>query len=370
MSQTTAILGLGLIGSSLARAFKQRAASLTGRIIVYDRKPEVLRQALADGSADEAYQLNPADPLSTDFSPLHDCRAVFICTPVALIPALAQAVAARTAALITDVGSVKTPLLARLGDLRFIGGHPMAGSERVGYACGRAGLFEDAIYVFCPPAGREQDPQVVADIAWLSTLASAIGASPLVLPAGQHDEAVAAISHLPHVVAAGLVNTAVGRQDDLRQRLAAGGFRDITRIASSEPDLWSGICLQNRGPLLRQLAACIRQLDDFRHALTERDAEALCRYFTQARDSRDRLPDTDSRGSLEAEALLTAEISDRPGELGRLATLLGEAGISIRNMGIRHARPYEGGRLSVYLADPADLRRAKALLSQAGYDCE
>ncbi|NJP40316.1 prephenate dehydrogenase [Oscillospiraceae bacterium HV4-5-C5C] len=370
MSQATAILGLGLIGSSLARAFKQRAAELTGRVIVYDRKPEVLRQALADGSADEAYQLDQMDSAGTDFTPLKDCGAVFICTPVAVIPRLAQAVAARTAALITDVGSVKAPLLTQLEGLRYIGGHPMAGSERVGYACGRASLFEDAIYVFCPPAGREQDPQVLADTAWLSALAAAIGASPLVLAAERHDEAVAAISHLPHVVASGLVNTAVGRQDDLRQRLAAGGFRDITRIASSDPELWSGICLQNRGPLLRQLAACIRQLDDFRHALTERDAEALSRYFAQARDSRDRLPDTDSRGSLQAEALLTAEISDRPGELGRLATLLGEAGISIRNMGIRHARPYEGGRLSVYLADPADLRRASALLRQAGYDCE
>lgn len=358
-AQSLGVVGLGLIGGSLAKALKTKAGA---RVIGMDRDAAVVRQAMEDGTLVKGAVLPPG--LRGDaFAVFSGCQAVFIALPVDLIPAAADAVAAHCAGIITDVGSVKGAVMQATRAGRFVGGHPMAGSERQGYACASHTLFENAVYVLCPREGGEQDAQVLAE--W----AGRIGATPVLMDAHRHDAAVAAISHLPHVTAAALVRAALDGADPVTARLAAGGFRDITRIASSNASLWAGISLQSRPALSGLIRGQIDQLERFLTALEAGDEAALTDYFARAAALRDALPQRGS-GALGAGAVLMVEVDDRPGVLGRIATLLGERGINIRNMRIDDARQYEGGRLRVIIDDAGRLEQARILLREAGMDCE
>lgn len=357
-AQPLGIIGLGLIGGSLARALKLKAGA---EVIGMDRDAGVVKQAIDDGILTKGAVL-PADFKGDAFSIFKNCQAVFIALPVRLIPAAADAVAGYCEGIITDVGSVKGTIMRDTKATRFVGGHPMAGSERQGYACASHTLFENAVYVLCTREGAQQDAQVLAD--WVSR----IGATPVIMDAQRHDAAVAAISHLPHVTAAALVRAALAQADPSVARLAAGGFRDITRIASSDAALWAGISMQSRPRLSGLIRRQIEQLEGFLTALEGEDEAALIDYFNQAADLRNALPQRGS-GALNAGAVLLVEVDDKPGVLGRIATLLGENGINIRNMRIDDARQYEGGRLRVIIDDADKLEQAASLLRKAGMDC-
>ena len=360
---TVGVIGLGLIGGSLAKALRFRWERVA-RLFVFDTDEDMLREADKEGLVDGYFVLTPA---SFTFSApaaaaLAACDLVLICTPVACIAPYARAVAAVSDALLTDVGSVKSEVMEATCGLRFIGGHPMAGSERRSFICSNEGLFENAVYVLCPPTDGSQNAE---DLVCLEEMIRAIGALPRQMQAEEHDRAVAAISPLPHVVAAGLVNTA-GRTEILD--LAAGGFRDITRIASSDADLWTGITYMSRERLLPILDEFAAQMEIARVALQSGNRADLRAFFASASALRSNMSGTGG-GALMTEALINVELEDRPGELAVIATLLGVRGISIKNMSIVHARQYEGGRLQLFLTEHHQVELAKELLTKAGYEC-
>lgn len=381
------VVGLGLIGGSLAKAIRLR----TGLAVIgLDRSADVIRAALADRVLTAGAVIGGAAPAVTSaddrtdtgadadsgvgsdagdaasWSLLSGCAVVFICTPAATVPDLAARAAASCGGLITDVASVKQPILEKIKLERFIGGHPMAGSEKQGYAFASESLLENAVYVLCL---QEDSRLPYAEVRRLEQLIRQIGATPVHLGAREHDRAVAAVSHLPHVAAAALSLLAARSDQGSLARLAAGGFRDITRIASSDPGLWAGITSESREALLPLLDDYAGLIEEFRAALADGDQSALHRFFFQAAQYRNSLP-VDGRGALAAHSSLTVYVTDRPGVLGHVTTLLGENGINISNIRIRELRTYEGGCLQLLLPDSSQAVRAAWLLKEAGYECD
>ena len=266
-----AVIGLGLIGGSLAKALKKRAGV---QLVALDCNRRSLDQALAEAVVDVAGLVSEqtADDLELDrpsWQLLKDCQLVFVCTPVDQVVATVEKAAHYCSGLITDVAGIKAPILKQVTVDRFIGGHPMAGSERQGYRFSSDSLFENAVYAWCSHANTSLSHSCVLRF---ETLIQAIGAIPIHMAAQAHDQAVAAVSHLPHVVASALCQ-AVARQDQgLMARLAAGGFRDITRIASSDPALWTQLCLQSREHLLPMLSGLRAVLEAFHTAIDQEQA--------------------------------------------------------------------------------------------------
>jgi len=370
--RTAGVVGLGLIGGSIARALKKRVG--LSHVVGMDRKPEVLAAALADGAIDQGALLRPAgtDGSADSFSELDGCDIVFLCTPVDTLPDLVPHVAACCDGILTDAGSVKLPVLQAVGHIpRFIGGHPMAGSERTGYPFSSADLLEGAVYVICTPEGEDPSSRAHSnrDAEALAELVRGMGALPMRMQAGVHDHAVAAISHLPHAVASALSVLAAEQDGGVLSRLAAGGFKDITRIASASPSLWTGICLQSAPALLPVLDAFAEVLERFRSAIGSGDAASLRSLFEAGAAYRAGLP-TAGHGVLESYATLKIQIPDQPGALAGVASLLGDRGINIRNMDITNVRSYESGVLRILLHDSHQLEAAMTALTEAGYVCE
>lgn len=275
------VLGVGLLGGSLGLALRQRrlAAEVWGLV----RQDRVIAEAEAAGVVDRATtRLDEA---------VKESDLVVLCLPVGAMPAMAEAIRPHLKAgtVVTDVGSVKETVVARLEPVIeaaggwFVGSHPMAGSHRTGFAAAEPDLFAGAVCVVTPTP--ESHPPAVAQV---EELWRAVGSTVLSLSPAQHDELVSRSSHLPHVVAAGLasyvLSPAHGR---LGNRLCAGGFRDTTRIASSSPELWRDIALGNRHHLARALGVLVADLEEFRQALLEEDAKAVGDFFEAAQQRRD-----------------------------------------------------------------------------------
>ena len=379
------IIGLGLIGGSLAKALQRRAGL---DVVGLDRDWQVVETALADGVLAAGARLpdfpaesekdcpeNPPDQgqaatvLAEDESAwqlLADCEVVFFCTPAVTIPGLVHHAAKYCPGMLTDVASVKQPIMEKITLDRFIGGHPMAGSERQGYAHSSETMLENAVYVLC----LQPDSSLpISQVHRLEDLIRLAGAFPLHLGAREHDRAVAAVSHLPHVAAAALSLLAANQDQGSLSCLAAGGFRDITRIASSDSGLWAGISLESSRELLPILESYIELLKEFHRDLQAGDRHSLQRFFFQAAQFRNSLP-VDGRGALSTNSSLTVYISDKPGELGHVTTLLGANNININNIRIRELRTYEGGCLQLLLPDAAQAARAAWLLKESGYECD
>jgi prephenate dehydrogenase len=282
--ETVALIGVGLIGGSLGLALRERR--LARRVVAVARRPETVRQALAVGAADEGSSDLEAGAAAADL--------VVLCVPVLSMPPLVERMAPhlKPGAVVTDVGSTKAVLVREIprrlrSENRFVGGHPMAGSERTGVEAARADLFEGARYLLTPaPDTPEREVERLA--RWVTGL----GAVPVRLDPEAHDRAVAAISHLPHVVAGALAAAVVaGESPDtgtLRQ-LIAGGFRSTTRIAASSPEMWRDICLTNREAVLEALQAFGSELALFTRALEAEDGAALLAAFERARRAREEL---------------------------------------------------------------------------------
>ena len=268
---TVAIVGVGLIGGSLGMALKRRRRAR--RVVGIGRNPE--RLALAQ-------RLEAIDSWSTDMAAvLAEADTVVLCTPVGkIIEDLPMVLTAcRKDAVITDAGSVKTPIVkAAGGDRRFVGSHPMAGSERAGVEAARANLFDEATWALTPTEGG--DPRAFERIA---ALAHSVGSSTLVLDPKAHDAAVAVTSHLPHVMAWALMRLAHERacQDPHVRRMAAGSFADAPRVAASSPGLWQDICQANKVALLNAIEELQEQLTEAAEALKKGDGKRLEEFFAQ-----------------------------------------------------------------------------------------
>lgn len=282
MIERLAIVGVGLLGGSLAKA--ARAHAIAREIVGIGRDEGRMRPAVTDGTLDGATTDLAAGLRGAD-------RVVLAATVLAneqLLPALWQAAAA--GAIVTDVGSTKRGIVAAAErlvpgrrDVLFVGSHPMAGSEKAGYAVSRADLFQGATVVVTP--GESSTPAAVKSV---SELWSAVGARVVTLEPEAHDRAVAAISHLPHMVAWALVD-AVARFEPDAFDVAARGFKDTTRIAASDPDVWREILLANRDAVTASVAAFRVALDDLERLVARGDGEALTALLARVKTAREKL---------------------------------------------------------------------------------
>jgi len=353
-------IGLGLIGGSIAKALRQSVPGV--KIIAYDVNQDSVRAALEQRIIDTA-----AASINTDFS---RCDYIFLCAPVQKNGVNLKAVKGVMSpdCLLTDVGSVKSAIHAAVREAGlehcFIGGHPMAGSERTGFINSKAALLENAYYILTPTE------QVLPEkIKSYRDLVSRMGAIPLVLDYRKHDYVTAAVSHLPHVVASTLVNLVRDSDDEdgIMKMVAAGGFKDITRIASSSAVMWQQICLTNTENITGLLSDYIDALSVFREKIERRDETALYELFDSARIYRDSFINASS-GPIKKSYRFHVDIADRPGALADIVAVLARQNINIKNIGITHNRETEDGVASIELYDDKALDLAKYILSDRGYE--
>jgi len=271
------ILGPGLLGGSIGLAAKRRKAA--ERVAVWARRIEACDAVLACGAADEAtHDLRRA---------VSESDLVVLATPIGVMRSLAEQI--RTVippgCVVTDVGSVKYPVVTALSDLlpKFVGSHPMAGSEQTGIEAARVDLLEKAVCIVTPRENTDKTALSVVHEFW-----KALGCSVWTLSPSVHDEVVAHISHLPHMVAAALVNV-VCRDGSERLKFVGPGFKDVTRIASGPPEMWTEICLENRQEIGRALEPLIEEMGRVRAALANADPVELRAMLKRAKHFRDEL---------------------------------------------------------------------------------
>ena len=354
-------VGFGLIGGSIARSLKKQNEDVS--VHVYSRrKNPALDEGMAEGIIDSIwYEID--ERFST-------CDIIFLCAPVlkntdylsVLKPLL------KPGCILTDVGSVKGTICKKAAELglsrQFIGGHPMAGSEKTGFENSTDILLENAYYLLTP---FEETP--LENLSLLKELVAKTGANCVVLSPSEHDKITAAISHVPHIIAVSLVNM-VRTSDNEEQNMkafAAGGFKDITRIASSSPQMWQDICLANSESIDYFLSHFEKQIEDFRHMIAEKDGASIQDEFHTAGDYRDSIPA--KKSSVIARSYdLFINIDDRAGAIATIATILSVNGISIKNIGIIHNREYVDGVMKLELYKEDDEKKARELLIQNRYD--
>lgn len=346
---TILVAGVGLIGGSVA--LRARSLLLARRVIGYDRDPEVLNRAVGLGVIDEA-RMEPGEWLG-------EVDLVVLAAPVAALAPLASDLRpfVRDGALWTDVGSVKGPLARALADLpNYVPGHPMAGSERGGVEHATGLLLQNAVWVLTPT-----DDTPLAALARVRAFVEALGAAPVVMPPDAHDQLVATISHLPYLAALALTHMVA--RDERLALLAAGGFRDLTRVASGDPRMSRDMVVENRAALRDALARFRRQLDLLEAQLDAPDDLLFAAH--ESKRTRDSLPIV-RRSLLPPRHDLLVAVEDKAGELGRITQVLGEAGINIKDIEVLAIRE-QGGSVRLGLESPEDVERARGLLEGATY---
>src|SRR5438067_840183 len=350
-----AVVGTGLIGASVALAAKR--GGRTG-VIGYDVEPEALSSALRRGAVDgRAGSLGEA---------VAEADLAVVAAPVAQLVAQVRSEleASSEGCTVTDVGATKVGVCsAARGSARFVGGHPVCGSEARGAEHASAELFEGATWFLTPLA--ETDP---ARYRLVHGFVSSLGATPVAVDPQAHDRLVALTSHLPHVLANLLVNQAgSGRIAGHEPVAAAGGsLRDMTRVAGANPRIWVDIFLDNAGPLRDSLVEHRRRIEQFERALDSGDAGFLARWIGEAAGNRRRmLADayTDP-GELQQ---LRVHVPDRPGVLAGITQALGAERINIEDFELHHVSPDRGGTLTLLVGGAEEAQRAAALLESQGY---
>lgn len=361
MKDTTfGFIGLGLIGGSIAKGIKRTCPD--ARIMAYMRTRAKLEQAKADGIVDVI--------LDGIGEPLRECDIIFLCTPVEYNAQYLTQIRPflKPGALISDVGSTKEDIHCVVTSLGmedvFVGGHPMAGSEKTGYENATDHLLENAYYIVTPTALSSEE-----DADRIVTVAKLIGSIPIVLDYHEHDRIVAAISHLPHLIASSLVNLVKDSDthDELMKRLAAGGFKDITRIASSSPEMWEQICMTNTGNIIDMMESYIASLNQILHSLKAHQGKDIYELFNTSRAYRNSISEN-RRGSVTPEYAFTVDIVDEPGAISTLSCILSARGISICNIGINHNREQGEGALKIVFYDEASMQQAWTQLKKYNYE--
>lgn len=352
-------VGLGLIGGSVAKAIRQYYPNY--EIVAFDKSKETLALATQESCIDVA--------CSTIDDNFKDCRYIFLCAPVSYNTAYLEQLKhyLHKDLVITDVGSVKTSIhteVIRLGlEEYFIGGHPMAGSEKSGFVNSKAMLIENAYYIITP-ASKVPDKKVLE----YSDFVESLKALPVLLGYEEHDYITGTISHLPHIIASTLVNLVhdTDSKEEWMRHLAAGGFKDITRIASSSPIMWQHICLKNSRNLVTILDQYIDKLKEVRQFVQDEDEGELYHLFESSKNYRNSIP-SGSAGPLKKVYAVYCDIVDETGGIATIATILASNNISLKNIGIIHNREFEEGVLRIEFYDEASSSKAAALLQKYRY---
>ena len=358
--QTIGFIGLGLIGGSIAKALKAKRPDAT--FIAYNRSKSSLVEAMADGTINQA--MNTIGPAFSE------CDMIFLCAPVSVnIRCLEQLKPIiKPTCILTDVGSVKTTIheaVEKLGMTHyFIGGHPMAGSEKTGYSSAKAHLLENAYYILTPGEGTTDTM-----ISEMVSIVKDINALPIILNYKEHDRITAAISHLPHIIAYTLVNLVKDSDNPqgMMRMLAAGGFKDITRIASSSPEMWQQICSENKSQIIDMLNLYIERISEMGTAIQNNDTQMLLDAFGSAKNYRDDIPQSHARSLLQSSYEIFVDLIDESGAIATIATILATNGISIKNIGIVHNREFQEGVLHIEFYDEESAEKATELLAKYHY---
>lgn len=352
-------IGLGLIGGSIAKKIKINHPGC--KIIATARRQETISEAFDMGL------ITNNELLSLDtFS---ECDIIFLCAPVEknldYLRELKDVISEHT--IITDVGSTKTQIhkeVIKLGlEKQFIGGHPMTGSEKTGISNANEYLLENAYYIITPTAQNTQ--QQIDDFY---TLVKELGSIPMVLDYEAHDYATASISHLPHMIAYTLVNLVkdIDDESETMKTIAAGGFKDITRIASSSPVMWESICMTNQEQLLKLMDKYIYSLNELRSDIKSGSSQVLLDKFQSAKDYRDSITVRNVKSYNKVHELFL-DLADEAGGIAIIASILAFKGISIKNIGIVHNREFEEGVLHIEFYDEEAVELAAELLVEKNY---
>ena len=349
MTARVAVIGTGLIGGSVGLALVRRGHAVVG----YDRDTERAERAKTLGAVTEiAASIEEAARGAT---------VAVIAVPVGQVVAAATAALEAGAEVVTDVGSVKGPVVASLGSPRFVGGHPMAGSEQEGVDGADADLFVGATWVLTPTEATD-----ATAYTQLRALIRDLGAEVVTVTPEHHDVLVALVSHVPQLAASTLMDVATAHEEEHRtlMRLAAGGFRDMTRIAAGHPGIWPDILTTNRDAVLDALDAYLDALHAARDFVAQSDDVALLALLERARAGRRNLP----VGVSVAQDLveLRVPVPDRPGSLAEVTTLAGRLGVNVADIEIAHS--LEGGAgVIVLVVAAADAARYEEGLHALGY---
>lgn len=358
--QEITIVGLGLIGGSLGKALvKKQPALKVGGVDVSQGIIEeaVNRKIINWGTVNIGEGVGKAD-------------LVFLATPMPAMARVCREMAPflKPGAIVTDVGSTKENVVNLMREelpstVHFIGGHPMAGSEKGGLYGASELLFENAAYILTPTA--ETDPEVVNRVR---NVVESLGARTMLMTPGDHDRKVAAISHLPHLIAGALVNTVgvLEAEEEGYFSLAAGGFRDTTRIAASNSEMWCDIMLQNEKAILSMIRKFRHSLQEFENALAQRNSEHLLSLLAKARAWREMVP-TGMKGILPHLFELSVTVPDQPGIIGEISRLLGERRINIIDIEIQRVREEDEGTIRLGFTAEEDRESACEILAKNGF---
>lgn len=358
MFDRVGIIGVGLIGGSLGMGIVQRG--LSREVVGIGRSPENLREAERMGAVTRTAASLAEGVRGADL--------VIVATPVtSIIKSVREVVPHLTpGTIVTDVGSTKQQIVEQAEAVMpdgafFVGGHPMAGSEAAGVRFADRYLFEGAYYVLTPtPRTSPSALRVVGE------LARAVGAKPIEMSPAAHDFAVAAISHLPHMAAVALVN-AVGSMPGSKEifSLAAGGFRDTTRVAAGNPEVWRDILATNSAMLRAAMAHFRKELDRIDDLLEAGDMQGLQALLQDARELRKAVP-SKAKGFLHDLFNLLINIPDRPGSIAEVASVLAADGLNISDLEILRVREGEGGTVRLSFASREARDAAREILKHAG----
>ena len=352
--ETVAIAGVGLIGGSIGLGIHQRF--LASKVIGLDQNPKALEAALGMGVIDEA-KFNSGKWLG-------DVDLLILASPAATIVSSAESMQPflKSEAIVIDVGSTKADIVrqtCKLG-LNFVGTHPMAGSERGGVQNASAALLENALWVLTPSDCTNQKA-----LKTVHNFIERLGAQVTEIPPEKHDKLVAAISHLPYLAALALTKTISEDEDSQKMMLlAAGGFRDVTRVASGSPRMSRDMVVGNKAQLREVLEVFKRHLDDLGELLEQ--PEKMLLAAEAAKNTRDSIPIV-KRSLLPPSFEINVAVPDKPGQLARITTALGGAGVNIRNIAVLDIRE-EGGALRLDFNDEASVDQATNILTSLDYE--
>lgn len=351
-----AILGTGLMGGSLGLALRRARPDVV--VTGYDADPTALRGALQRGAVTSA--------ASDAAEAVAGAAMVVLGVPLDAAPQLLEAIASEVedGAVVTDLGSAKAMVVEhgrRHFGARFVGGHPMAGSERHGIEAAEVDLYENAWWIVTPTTETSAEAyRAVADMA------SVVGATPVALDPGTHDALVARLSHLPQLVASALVDVAASSGDkESVLGLAGPGFRDVTRIAASHPDLWVTIVGANEGAVLEAIGGLRSRLAQLEEDIAEHRWEELRSWLAGARAARLELFAKPDYG--DEPVALELLVPDRPGVLAEVTTAAGELGANIEDLRIMHSTEGGRGRLELIVAGRRPAELLTAALMELGY---
>ena len=358
MAKTIYIAGLGLIGSSMALGIKRDHPDY--EILGYNRSQASRDIALERGMIDRA-----TDNFAS-FAPLADI--IILSLPIQQTLDFIEKLASldlKEGVIISDAGSTKSAIVATADKcfadkpVRFVGAHPMAGSHKTGAASADVNLFENAYYIFTPSSLTTQDT-----LEEMKGLLSGLHARFIEIDATEHDRVTSQISHFPHILASGLMEqtASYAEEHEMARRFAAGGFRDMTRIAESEPGMWTSILLSNRETIIERIEDFKGRLDEIEQAISKGDENQIWNFFNQAREQRQAM-EIHKRGGVDSSYDLYVDVPDEEDVILRILELL--RGTSLVNIHINEEnREDVHGILQISFKNAQDLKRAEQVITE------